>query len=918
MSDLGSLDLLLKDESEEVTNLDWLKVDEEDYRALKEVLPRQNLDSIPDLEQAWAQLGIYDPRLRLQDNDQRNRDSDAEHGVLNKSPFWSEKWQGNAAAQQEVLRCMKLYFLKLLDEGKAGQALLEGLRSNFPDEAYDFFIKKVSNLKREREGIQGVLFQDASLYPSCHSGKKASLSKKSKAPYLLAKPECLNCIKATDNKCSVFDKELIFDIQPAEEDWEVVKPIYAHLGKARLASLEKRDIKDRLRAAALLSDQLILNSYAELSTGIAEDAPIHIDPSGRASLKESLNALKQSEVFDSQHLQNSHNREELSLYAEKLLAGDDITQELKVKAHLKPLIPHVGLMGKLYVDVSFFPTWDHASRVLASYNFEGKHLFGNPYMDKSKRLASFPGLNHPDLVASVMGRFALTKGMAVPVKSRQGSTSIEILKPETLRSVRDFYASLSETKKRSFARKAYASPVPAELNVYATMAWQGESELVSTEEAIRALNASKIPHIKVYASEAPKKAARALFKRMASSGQLLTQDLIAEIELLSDPYKAEVRRHAGLVGVIYGIKDAEISYPSQLPVWNVKKQAFKDFLLSPKVLSRISSVLGNAYGEQKALKVLAKLNSENLDGLLALTKKALQVKKTNTYSGPLYEDLQQHIARIASGSRNKVAFSLANTSIKDIEFQTSTLRQELGQVVKNSSEIMDKTLVAKATHLNNVVKPKAQEAPVIISTSAPERNYTKNEFNKLLSFKLKNGFITRNEAKSLLLDKKASLNDKVRRLQAKTRKVATPEFALTSTSQDSQISVDALTKKALLEKQAHRLMTYLDDEIKKGSTLTNIIKSMKLSFDPVLIKKLAKPIKAKLKKATPDLEMPELQVSSLDAEDGTTLLDEFEIRDSNFNQSLEDLSFTKSKTSSLKVKVDADNLNLTSLMGDED
>jgi hypothetical protein len=36
-----------------VSNLDWLDVDEEEYRQ-QDTLPKQNLDIIPDLEAAWS------------------------------------------------------------------------------------------------------------------------------------------------------------------------------------------------------------------------------------------------------------------------------------------------------------------------------------------------------------------------------------------------------------------------------------------------------------------------------------------------------------------------------------------------------------------------------------------------------------------------------------------------------------------------------------------------------------------------------------------------------------------------------------------------------------------------------------------------------------------------------------------------
>src|SRR5690349_8168359 len=51
MTDLGDLSNFMKEGS--LANLDWLDVDEKEYQQ-KDTLPKQNLDTVPDLMALWS------------------------------------------------------------------------------------------------------------------------------------------------------------------------------------------------------------------------------------------------------------------------------------------------------------------------------------------------------------------------------------------------------------------------------------------------------------------------------------------------------------------------------------------------------------------------------------------------------------------------------------------------------------------------------------------------------------------------------------------------------------------------------------------------------------------------------------------------------------------------------------------------
>ena len=70
MADLGDIGAVL--EEEPASNLDWLDVDEADYRE-QDTLPKQNLDAVPELEAQWKELTDADkyrlsPENRTPDN----------------------------------------------------------------------------------------------------------------------------------------------------------------------------------------------------------------------------------------------------------------------------------------------------------------------------------------------------------------------------------------------------------------------------------------------------------------------------------------------------------------------------------------------------------------------------------------------------------------------------------------------------------------------------------------------------------------------------------------------------------------------------------------------------------------------------------------------------------------------------------
>jgi hypothetical protein len=290
------------------------------------------------------------------------------------------------------------------------------------------------------------------------------------------------------------------------------------------------------------------------------------------------------------------------------------------------------------------------------------------------------------------------------------------------------------------------------------------------------------------------------------------------------------------------------------------------------VLSRVASTLANAYGETKALKVLASLKDDNFDALLNLTKKAYQTKKSASYSGPLYMDIQHHITRLAQGS---------NTD--------GTLFTRLnGEYVKSKQSLAKKS-------------------------NKTASNYTEQMFKTLLASKLRSNMISREDARDLLLDYNTPYRVKAQKLASYDKKISGNGIVRLSSSNDAQQDLISKRSNTLDDKVKFRLVSYVKDEVARGSYREDILANVKNSFEAAIISSSKSDLKTLLKKANKRPDVPSLAVSSEDADYGTTLLDEFNLSNDIVDQSLSSLNPVQKKSSKLDIKLE-DNLNLTHLM----
>lgn len=251
MADLGDIGGFLRGGS--VSNLDWLEVDEAEYRKLDN-LPKQNLDISPDLEAIWAHEG-ESPTSYLIPNvtpveafrgagePHTMGDLSQVHGQLRASPDLIRKTARMALMQSPDLHRFRNVLATRYDSEslQAARAVLGAVLSE--------------------RGLLGKLYIDAADFPSCHTGaaRPSEFVKRyaGDARFVLAKPECSGCVHAQSHQsgesCSVFHKEIQVEVPMTDGLASDIERMQQTRGKnvSKQASLEPRE---RIRLAMLADD----------------------------------------------------------------------------------------------------------------------------------------------------------------------------------------------------------------------------------------------------------------------------------------------------------------------------------------------------------------------------------------------------------------------------------------------------------------------------------------------------------------------------------------------------------------------------------------------------------------------------------------------------------------------------------------
>jgi hypothetical protein len=238
MADLGDLSSFLS--GGVVPNLDWLEVDANTYRK-SDVLPKQNLDIVPDLNALWTHedkpSSTYVP----------NRNSEArtmgdlsqEHGLLRGKP-------------EDICKVARLSIMQSPDLERLKSTLIQRFDRDSLVAARDVIASVISE-----RGLLGPFYVSAEDFPKCASGSSQVQTFVQRyvkeARYVLAKPKCADCVHRMGgvggDVCSVFHKEIKVQVPYTEAVADSIEA--QQQAKGKNLGVTASDPKERIRLAML-------------------------------------------------------------------------------------------------------------------------------------------------------------------------------------------------------------------------------------------------------------------------------------------------------------------------------------------------------------------------------------------------------------------------------------------------------------------------------------------------------------------------------------------------------------------------------------------------------------------------------------------------------------------------------------------
>jgi hypothetical protein len=365
MSDLGDLSGFLKDSA--VSNLDWLDVNEKDYRDADR-LPKQNLEISPDLEAVWSHED-KPSTFYLEPN------KDKVHTMGDLGPGGPLR-----AKAEDILKTARLAIMVSSDMGRFREQMLR----KFHMEDLRAHRGVIASVLSER-GLLGGVYVSASDFKGCHNAPKNATEfvrrHASEAKFVEAKPECGSCVHANKagatTNCAVFHKQIVPEIPYSEGLAQEYERKAASFGRQVQASTA--DPKERIKNA-LLSDKVAkaepvyngigqnqLPAVPKISSQEANSNLISVDSLLRMKKASDHVVLKAKPIiaFLRQEMLKGRTASELAANLKVSFPLADLTA---TRTEWQPLFNEVGLYGSVYSTQDSFDDCRVGADTLAKHN----------------------------------------------------------------------------------------------------------------------------------------------------------------------------------------------------------------------------------------------------------------------------------------------------------------------------------------------------------------------------------------------------------------------------------------------------------------------------------------------------------------------------------------------------------------------
>jgi len=368
MAELGDITEFIKEGAGvSVTDFSWLTVDEAEYRS-KDVLPKQNLDTTPDLAHMWDHNRDASPfRLMPNTGPSTMGDLSQVHGPLRTAP-------------EILVRTARLAIMQYDDPSRVKEALTSRY-----DMASITAAKTALETVFAERGLLGRFYIDASDFPDCSQGGKSiefARRHASQAGYVIAKTACGNCIHHKSqadgsHHCGVFHKEIQVQVPYTEELADKVEDLQRANGKTVQAS--KAAPRDRIKAAFLAPKARTAGE--QFSGQMQFVPPTTVTPeAARTDLIAASDLLKKHREAETKKTAELKARPIVSFLRREMIKGrspEEVVQSLRLafdlnelkatQAEWKPLADQIGLYGVVYSTQESFDDCREGADLLAKH-----------------------------------------------------------------------------------------------------------------------------------------------------------------------------------------------------------------------------------------------------------------------------------------------------------------------------------------------------------------------------------------------------------------------------------------------------------------------------------------------------------------------------------------------------------------------
>lgn len=522
MADLGDIGHFLDEEP--VNDLSWLEVSPEEYRLYMETLPHQNLDSVPELLAHFKDLTDAQAFHLAAEN---------REPVQPTTPFWSERPHFGRITDAEAVALVEHFTKAQVQAGVKAKQVIANLKLKFDPRTLKASLDRIRAVLGER-GLLGSVYLDSRLFPKCAAGGlvRDLTATNRQANYVLAKSECVDCVHNKEGRCAVFTKQLVFDVQYDESLWDQVK---GRLRDKDIADLQGLPVKERIQQAMLRAPRAkeIVQGHKPVQAHLADSV------SPQEAAKRLMASESTQEIVGNVQLRRKQLR-----WAKAMLSGEHgptIVERVKHDPDLAPLKQDLHLMGPLYANIAYFPTYKEAASFIEALDTPPPFIVGIPYNETeitSYTSASFVDVRHADLLSPVLNRYLeLTHG---PTQKRAAKHQ------ERFDKLWRMMRHASREEALSFAQGVYARPLPQRVQMHAAKYIYDPTEGITEGEALDRFAAYTPERVKV-ANQ------RKVANRTEVIEAMLSGDHGKRVSTLvaSDPSMRDLQAHLHLLGRLY-------------------------------------------------------------------------------------------------------------------------------------------------------------------------------------------------------------------------------------------------------------------------------------------------------------------------------------------------------------------------------